>query len=176
MILALLLLSAGCSQPALEDPVVTVGDVALSELSLQAMTVNITVNVFNPNPIGADLKKVTFDVWYLEDTPHYLGHGEQSNLTLRKNGTTTVTLPVRISTVPAAQGVGSLLQNGELRIRLNGSAIIDLGLTTWEKPFEETRTFSAREFDNLLPATIPATGMSVSEGIQQIGGLLDAAS
>jgi LEA14-like dessication related protein len=176
LVLAVLLFTAGCTRPALRDPVVTVGDIALSELSLQAMTVNTTVNIFNPNPVGADLKKVAFDVWYLEDTPQYLGHGEQSNITVQGNGNTTVTIPVRISTVQAAQGVGSLIQNGALRIRVNGSAIIDLRLTMYEKPFEQTRTFSAREFEGLLPATIPGTGLSVSEGIQQLGGLLGSDS
>ena len=139
------------------------------------MTVNTTVNIFNPNPVGADLKKVAFDVWYLEDTPQYLGHGEQSNITVKENGNTTVIIPVRIGTLQAAQGVGSLVQRGSLLIRVNGSAIIDLRLTTYEKPFEQTRVFSASEFEGLIPATIPGTGISVSEGIDQLGGLLASA-
>jgi LEA14-like dessication related protein len=176
VVLALGILSAGCTQPALKDPVVTVGDIALSDVSLQAMTVNTTVIIFNPNPFGADLKKIAFDVWYLDDSAHYLGHGEQSNVTVKENGNTSVTIPVKIGTVQAAQGVGSLIQKGSLLIRVNGSAVIDLKLTTYEKPFEQTREFSANEFTGLLPATIPGTGINMSEGIQQLGGLLGSVS
>jgi LEA14-like dessication related protein len=172
LVFTLFILIAGCTRPALKDPVVTVGDIALSDVSLQAMTVNTTVNIFNPNPVGADLRKVAFDVWYLDDTPHYLGHGEQSGITVKESGNTSITIPVRIGTVQAAQGVGSLVQKGSILIRVNGSAVIDLKLTTYEKPFEQTREFSAGEFTGLLPATIPGTGINISEGIQQLGGLL----
>jgi LEA14-like dessication related protein len=172
LVFALFLLTAGCTQPALKDPVVTVGEISLSDVSLKAMTVNTTVNIFNPNPVGADLKKVAFDVWYIDDTSHYLGHGEQAGVTVKENGNTSITIPVRIGTVQAAQGVGSLVRKGSILVRVNGSAVIDLKLTTYEKPFEQTREFSAGEFEGLIPATIPGTNINVSEGIQQIGGLL----
>ena len=176
VVFAILILIAGCTQPALKDPVVTIGNISLSDVSLQAMTVNTTVNIFNPNPVGADLKKVAFDVWYVDDTPHYLGHGEESGITVKENGNTSVTIPVRIGTVQAAQGVGSLIRKGSILVRVNGSAVIDLKLTTWEKPFEQTQVFQASEFEGLIPATIPGTDINVSEGIQQLGGLLDAMS
>jgi LEA14-like dessication related protein len=176
LVFAIFILTAACTQPALKDPVVTVGEIALSDVSLQAMTVNTTVNIFNPNPVGADLKKVAFDVWYLDDTSHYLGHGEQSGITVKENGNTSVTIPVRIGTVQAAQGVGSLVQKGSILIRVNGSAVIDLRLTTYEKPFEQTRQFSANEFTGLLPATIPGTNINVPEGMQQLGRLLGSVS
>jgi len=177
IVIAFLLLASGCSQPpALKDPVVTVGDITLSEVSLQAMTVNTTVNIFNPNPVGADLKKVAFDVWYDDGAPHYLGHGEQTGISVKENGNTSVTIPVKIGTVQAAEGVASLVQKGSILIRVNGTATIDLKLTTWEKPFEQTREFSASEFSGLVPATIPGTNMSVSEGIQKLGGLIGSST
>jgi len=177
VIFVIVLLTAGCTQPALKDPVVTVGNITLSDVSLQAMTVNTTVNIFNPNPVGADLKKVAFDVWYVDDSPRYLGHGEQSGLTVKENGNTSITIPVKIGTVQAAQGIGSLIQRGTILIRVNGSAAIDLKLTTYDKPFEQTREFSVSEFEGLIPVkTIPGTDISVSEGIQKLGGLLGSVS
>ena len=176
LMITLFLLTAGCTQPALKDPVVTVGEITLSDVSLQAMTVNTTVNIFNPNPVGADLKKIGFDVWYLDDTPHYLGHGEQTNITVKENGNTSITIPVKIGTIQAAQGIESLIRKGSLQVRVNGSAVIDLRLTTYEKPFEQTRVFQRSEFGSLLPVTIPGTDINVSEGIEQLGGLLGSIS
>ena len=57
LVFVLILLTAGCTQPALMDPVVTVGEISLSDVSLQAMTVNTTITIFNPNHVGADLEE-----------------------------------------------------------------------------------------------------------------------
>jgi hypothetical protein len=38
------------------------------------MKVNTTVTIFNPNPPGAKLPKVVFDVVYFNDTQNYPGH------------------------------------------------------------------------------------------------------
>jgi len=175
-VFVIVLLTAGCTGPVLKEPVVTIGNISLSDVSLQKMTVNTTVNILNPNPVGAEIRKVSFDVWYLDDTLHYLGHGEQSGFAVKENGNTSVTVPVRIGTVQAAQGIGSLVRNGSLQIRVNGSAVIDLGVTTYEKPFEQDRTFQADEVSGLLPATIPGTEINVTAGIQQIGGWLNPGS
>lgn len=177
IVFAIAILTPGCTQPALQDPAVTIGEIALSDVSLQAMTVNTTIIIFNPNTVGADLERVAFDVWYIDDMPQYLGHGEQSDIQVKENGNTSITIPVKIGTAEAAQAVGSLVRKGTLRIRINGSATIDLRLTTFEKPFEQTRDFSVSDFDYLLPKkTIYGTDISVAEGIQQLGSLLEPAS
>ncbi len=69
MIFALVIIIAGCTDPPVKDPVVSVSDIELSDVSLQTMTVNTTVVIFNPNPLGAKLNKVTFDVSSPDDTP-----------------------------------------------------------------------------------------------------------
>jgi LEA14-like dessication related protein len=173
IILTLVLFSSGCTEPPIKEPTVTVGDIALSDVSLQAMTVNTTVNIYNPNPVGAKLNKLAFDVYYLTDTRNYLGHGEKSNIEVKENGNTTVTIPVTIGNVQAVNAVGSLIQKGSIMLNINGSAFIDVKVTSYEKRFEQSRVFQASEFESLIPmSTIPATDISVSEGIQQIGGLL----
>lgn len=175
-LLVLVLLVSGCMEPPIKEPVVTVSDIALSDVSLRTMTVNASVNVFNPNPVGADLKRVKFDVWYLDDAAHYLGHGEQSNISVKANGNTTIAMPVSIGTVEAVQGVGSLVRKGSILIKVNGTASIDLKLTSYDMPFEQTREFPVSDFTALLPASIPGTGINVTEGIQQLGDLLGAIS
>ena len=169
LVFSLFLLTAGCTQPALKEPVVTVGDISLSDVSFQAMTVNTTINVFNPNPVGADLRNVTFDVWYIDDAEQYLGHGEQSGIVVKENGNTSMTIPVRIGTVKAAQGVASLVQKGSITVMVNGSAFIDLKLITYEKKFAQTEVFQASEFSGLIPASI-----NITEKLSQAGDLLSA--
>lgn len=173
IILTLVLFSSGCTEPPIQEPTVTVGDIALSDVSLQTMTVNTTVTIYNPNPVGAKLNKLVFDVYYLDDTKNYLGHGEKTNIDVEENGNTTITIPVVIGNVQAIKAVGSLVQKGSLKLNVNGSAFIDIQVTSYEKRFEQSRVFQASEFESLIPvSTIPGTDISVSEGLQQIGGLL----
>lgn len=176
ILVTLAVLVPGCTEPPIKDPVVTVDGISLSDVSLQTMTVNTTVNIYNPNPVGAKLNRLAFDVSYLDGTRTSLGHGEKSGISVKENGNTTVTIPVVISNVQAVNAVGSLLQKGNITLHVNGSAVIDVKVTSFEKPFEQSREFQASEFSGLLPATVPGTDISVAEGIQQLGGLLGSVS
>lgn len=166
----LCLLFAGCTTEApLKPPVVTVTDVRLSDVSLRTLTVNTTVNIFNPNPVGADLRRTVFDLYYVTGgSDRYLGHGELSGLSVREKGNTTVTIPVKIGTVQAAQAVGTLVRDETLTVKVNGTAAIDLKVTSYDLPFEHQRVFYLNEFTSLLPE-ISIAGMSVntSEVISQ---------
>lgn len=172
-IIVTLVLLSGCMESPVKEPIVTVTDIALSDVSLQTMTVNTTVNIYNPNPVGAKLNKLAFDVYYLDGTKNYLGHGEKTSIEVGENGNTTITIPVVIDNVQAVNAAGSLVQRGSIMLNVNGSAFIDIRVTSYEKRFEQSRVFQAGEFGGLIPMeTIPGTDISVSEGIQQIGGLL----
>jgi LEA14-like dessication related protein len=169
------ILIAGCSGAPLKKPTVTVSDLSLSEVSLRTMTVNTTVLIDNPNPVGARLNRLAFDVWYVDDTGHYLGHGEKSGIDVKESGNTTVTIPVKIGTIPALQAMGSLVRDGSVTIRVNGSASVDLKLTSYELPFEESREFRSSQFAQLVPVTsLAGTPINVTEKIDQARGILNA--
>lgn len=177
LLFAVFILTAGCTEPPVKEPVVSVTDIALSDVSLQTMTVNTTVNIYNPNPVGATLNKVAFDVYYLDDTSHYLGHGEQTGITVKENGNTTVTIPVKIGNIQALQAVGSLVRKGSIVLRVNGSAFIDLKVYSYELPFERSRQFEATQFSSLLPElSVGGTTINITEGLGQARDILDTLS
>lgn len=168
----LLILVAGCMEPPVKEPTVSVSDIAFSDISLKTMKVNTTVIIYNPNPIGAKLNKVAFDVYYLDDTPAYLGHGEQTDISVIQNGNTTVTIPVTIENVQALNALGSLVRKGSITLNVNGSAFIDVKVTSFEKRFEQNKTFMARDLG--IPVITP-TG-TTGDALQQLAGLLGAVS
>lgn len=177
LIFAVFILIAGCTEPPVKEPTVSVSDMALSDVTLQTMTVNTTVIIFNPNPIGATLNRVAFDIYYLDDTEHYLGHGEQTNIVVKESGNTTVTIPVKIGNIQALQAVGSLIRKGSVTLKVNGSAFIDLKVYSYELPFERSKEFRASEFTNLLPeVSVAGTSINLTEGLEQARGLLDVLS
>ena len=177
IVFAIFILIAGCMEQPLKEPTVAVSDIALSDVSLQTMTVNTTVIISNPNPIGAKLNRVSFDVYYFDDTEHYLGHGEQPGFDVGALGNTSVTIPVKIGNIPALQAVGSLVRKGSITLKVNGSAFIDVKVTSFEKRFEQTREFQASDFKNLLSATsLAGTSLNVTEKVAQARGILGALS
>jgi LEA14-like dessication related protein len=163
LLFALFILTAGCnSEPPVKQPVVTVTDIALSDVSLRALTVNTTVNIFNPNPVGAELRRTAFDLYYGSgEAGHYLGHGELAGLLVKENGNTTVTIPVKIGTPEAVNAMGTLVRDGAITVKVNGTATIDLKLMTYDLPFEQKRVFRAEEFTSLVPE-ISVAGISVN--------------
>jgi len=170
VLFAIFILVAGCTEAPVKKPTVTVSDIVLSDVSLQTMTVNTTVTIFNPNPVGARLNKVIFDVYYIDDDAHYLGYGEQTGIDVKESGNTTVTIPVKIGNIPALQAIGSLVEKGSITLKVNGSASIDLKVTSYELPFEESREFRVSEFEGL----IPVSSINITEKLEQARGIWDA--
>ena len=133
--------------------------------------VNTTVVVNNPNPVGANLNKVVFDVYYLDNTPQYLGHGEKYEVDIRQDGNTSVTIPVTISNMQALKAIGTLAQKGSITLRVNGSAFVDVAVTEYEVPFTQEKEFAASEFDAYLPVSAIAS-INVTEKVGQIKDIL----
>ena len=177
LLFAFFIISAGCTESPVKEPTITVDDIALSDVSLQTLTVNTTVTIYNPNPVGAVLSKVAFDVYSVDDTEHYLGHGEQTGIVVKESGNTTFTISVKIGSVPALQATGSLLRRGSLVLKVNGSAFLDIRVMSYELPFERSRVFYSSEFTNLLPAmSLAGPSINITEGLAQARGILDGLS
>jgi LEA14-like dessication related protein len=174
LLIAVFIFSAGCTQPPVQDPTVSVSDIELSEVTLQTMTMNATVVIFNPNPVGAKLNKVALDVYSMDDVQDYLGHGEQTGIDVISSGNTTVTIPVTLGNIQAIKAVTTLVGKGSITLKVNGSAFIDIRVTSFEKQFEQSRQFRARDFKSLVPVSaIPGTSMNITDKLRQLGGLLD---
>lgn len=168
----LFLLTCGCSsEPPVKQPVVTVSDLSLADVSLQSMTINTTVNVYNPNAFGARLNRVAFDVYYRDGTPQYLGHGEQRGIDIAGNGNTSVTVPVTVSNVQAIKAIGTLSQKGSITLGINGSAFVDVKVTEYELPFTQEKEFAASEFEAYLPVSA-LTSINVSEKVGKVKDFL----
>ncbi len=166
LIFFIFLFTCGCSsEPPLKEPTVSVTDITLADVSLRSMTVNTTILIDNPNPVGANLNKLVFNVYYLDSTPQYLGHGERYEVDIRENGNTSITIPVTVSNVQVLKAIGSLARKGSITVKVNGSAFIDVAVAEYEMPFEKSREFAASEFDAYFP--VPAiASINVTEGIQ----------
>ena len=113
-------------------------------------------------------------ICYIDDIQNYLGHGEQSNIDVMSSGNTSVTIPVTVGNIQAIKAAVTLVRKGSLTLNVNGSAFIDVTVTSFEKRFEQSRQFQASDFESLIPdTTVPGTSFNLTDKLQQLGGLLD---
>jgi LEA14-like dessication related protein len=130
---------SGCSAP-LWEPNVTVRDITLDSVSLRSLELGTELQFENPNPVGITLTNVTFDVYYETGTGReYLGHGGRENLTLPKNEKVIYRIPVEIDNFQALKALAVLVREGSLPIVVNGTAAVDLKVTTVKVPFEKRK-------------------------------------
>ncbi len=127
---------SGCS--FIKKPEVSVVSVTPSGVSLSSVTLNVKIRVNNPNPFGAHLTKLEFDVYYLNNGKFvYLGHGERKDISIKANGVTEFTVPVKIEDVRAIGTLIQLAKSGKVTIKVKGTAYIDLKITSFGIPFEQ---------------------------------------
>lgn len=139
VLVAVLLCSAGCAAPPLQEPTVTVDGVTVENVTLQSVDLSLQVTVENPNPVGATLTRVAFDVYFLDDGRWvFLAHGERGGFSIRPRGTTTVSVPVTVDNLRLVQALLRGLQDGTVTLRVSGSGVLDYGIATFEVPFDRT--------------------------------------
>ncbi len=146
-LLAVLLVlgASGCSRlarSAFQNPVVELKDVQLKGVGLQGGSLDVILDVFNPNDYRIDASRVTYTVF--ADSLQ-VATGEVTKLvTLDNKNTTRVTLPVNFTFREVNQAANLLLQRGSIDYTVKG----DFTLAT---PFGSlTRPYSSRgRYDSL---------------------------
>ncbi len=127
---------SGCTQQ-IQKPTVSVSNINVRGITLQTLNLDVNIIIDNPNAVGANLTKIAFDMYYLQDSQaKYLGHGEQYNVEVRPQGQTTVTVPVVVENQQVIRALMQAVRNGAITIKTSGSASLDLKVTTFEIPFE----------------------------------------
>jgi len=155
VILSILL--SGCAQkPEIKKPEIVVDDISVERVTTQSLDLNVRVIVNNPNPVGANLKKIVFDMYYLENgRSKYLGYGEKYGVEIRKQGETTITIPVTVDSSQAIKAVIRIAKEGAVTIKVSGSAYLDLKVTTFEIPFEKSKEIASEVFRAISPTETP---------------------
>jgi len=139
VIVAVLLCSAGCAALPLQEPTVTVENVTIENVTLQSVDLLLQVTIENPNPIGATLNRVAFNVSFLDDGQWvFLAHGERGGFSVRPRGTTTVSIPVTVDNLRLVQALLQGLSDGAITLRVSGTGVFDYGIATFEVPFDRT--------------------------------------
>jgi len=143
VLIAAAALIAGCSS-LVKEPQIDVKDVAVTSTSLQEITLNVTLNVDNPNPVGVAIKSVVFDLYYQQGGDWVaVGHGEGGGYDI-KPGMNEISVPVTVkSSELLSAGIGAL-SKGEITVQIRGTAVPDLFGLNPKIPFTQTKTIPVK--------------------------------
>ncbi len=139
LLIAVLLCSAGCVVPELREPTITLSGVGIENITPGSTDLLLHFIIDNPNPIGATLTRVSFDVYFIDGGEWvFLAHGERGGFAVRANGETAVSIPVTVDNLGLVQGLLRGLADGAVTLRVTGSGVLDYGIATFEVPFDRT--------------------------------------
>ena len=135
-----IVLSCGCvGEP--KKPTITVDSIEFKNINNQETNLNVRVIVDNPNPIGAQVNKISFKIFYINENGKlkYLGEGEKNNIDIT-SGKNVVDIPVSLSNKELIKALGENVGKGNLKLEIDGYATVDLKVSNINIPFKREKT------------------------------------
>ncbi|HET7550736.1 MAG TPA: LEA type 2 family protein [Gemmatimonadaceae bacterium] len=132
---------ATLGRAAFKEPVVTLKNVRVNGLGFNGGSVDIMLNVYNPNRFDLDATRLTYKL-FVDTIP--LGTGAtDSTFTVSDGDTTQVSLPLSFTWADASQAARSLMNTGTVNYRVVGDLTVGSSMGTFTLPYDRTGRFSA---------------------------------
>jgi LEA14-like dessication related protein len=136
-------LTAGCAtlvRQAFEQPVVTFKDVRVSGLGLQGGSLDVLLNVYNPNRFALDATRLTYRLM-VDSTQLGTGALDQ-RFVVQRGDSATVRLPVQFSFAGLGAAGRQLLRSGAVNYRVLGDVTVHTPVGNFTRPFDRTGQFT----------------------------------
>lgn len=110
---------SGCEtvEMLVQKPQVSVNSVQISAISFQDITLDMELNIYNPNPIAIDLESFDYDL--LIEEASLLKGDAQDGLSLEANGSSLITIPLTVDYKDLYQLVSSMKEQDESAYRID---------------------------------------------------------
>ncbi|MCS7207560.1 MAG: CvpA family protein [Dehalococcoidia bacterium] len=121
-----------------ERPTAQVSRVRVSDLSPSQVRITATLRLNNPNPFGANIRQVRYQVWHQQGGARVLlGEGEKKALRLKANGPTEVALEVVVRDAGKAGAVfAEASQRRAVALAVEGEAALRFPAEDMSLPFQ----------------------------------------
>jgi LEA14-like dessication related protein len=122
------------------EPVVTLKEARVTGLGISGGSVEVVLDVYNPNSFRLDGSRLTYNV--LIDSVR-LGQGEyNSRFQVERGDTSSITLPLSFTYAGIGRAGQQLLQTGSVEYRVQGEVTVGTPLGNFTRPYDEKRRFS----------------------------------
>ncbi|HEX6536891.1 MAG TPA: LEA type 2 family protein [Gemmatimonadaceae bacterium] len=124
-----------------KDPVVTLKDVKVSGVGLTGGSVDIVMNVYNPNHFRLDATRMTYKL-YVDTIPFGTG-ATDSRFTVQSGDSTEVRLPLSFSWSGIGRAGRELMNTGTVPYRVTGDITVGSSVGTFTLKYDRTGRYSA---------------------------------
>jgi LEA14-like dessication related protein len=135
--------AAGCAtlaRQAFQEPVVSVRDVRLNGIGLTGGSVDVALNVYNPNNYRLDATRITYKLLF--DTVTFATGALTEHQTVQARDTLLVTIPVNFSYRGVGEAGRQILNTGTVNYRLLGDVTVGSPIGNFTVPYSTTGRFS----------------------------------
>jgi LEA14-like dessication related protein len=140
LVLATASACAAASLRDFEEPVVTLQNLTLNGLGITGGSVDISLNVYNPNRFRLDGTRLRYTLWV--DSVQF-GSGETSERFVVQDGdSATVTIPLDFTYAGVGSAWRSLQNTGTVNYRVAGDIDVGTTLGTFTVPYDRAGRFS----------------------------------
>lgn len=136
--------AAGCAsmgKSVFKEPVVTLRNVQLNGLGLTGGSLDVILNVYNPNKFNLDATRMTYKLM-VDSIPFGTGLVE-SKFTVAGRDSSTVRIPMDFSYTGIGEAGRQLLNTGSVNYRVTGDVIVGTPLGNFTVPYDRNGRFSA---------------------------------
>lgn len=135
--------AAGCAtlaRQAFQEPAVSVRDVRLHGIGLTGGSVDVALNVYNPNNYRLDATRITYRLLF--DTVTFATGALTEHQTVQPRDTLRVTIPVNFTYRGVGEAGRQILNTGSVNYRLLGDVTVGSPLGNFTVPYSTTGRFS----------------------------------
>jgi len=135
--------SAACKtvgRQMLKEPVVTLRDVKLVGVGVTGGTLDILLNVYNPNDFRLDGSRITYRVF--ADSVAVGGGSLDQQFTVQNGDSTQIRLPLSFTYAGLGAAARQLQNQGAVNYRVTGEIEVATPIGTFTRPYDQTGRYS----------------------------------
>lgn len=143
MVLAAALFASACAtigRAVFTQPTVTLRNVQLRGLGVTGGSLDVVLNVYNPNGFALDATELEYNV-QVDSMPFANGMLDQ-RFTVQSGDSTTVTIPVNFSYAGIGQAARQAINTGVVNYRVFGEIRVGTPIGTFAVPYDRTDRFT----------------------------------
>jgi LEA14-like dessication related protein len=122
------------------QPQVTLKDVKLTGVGLTGGSLDVMLNVYNPNNFRLDASRLTYKV--VMDTVSLANGSLDQSMTVQSKDSTAVRIPVNFTYAGLGEAGRQILNTGSVNYRVLGDLVVATPLGNFTVPYDRTGRFS----------------------------------
>ena len=122
------------------EPLVTLKDVKLTGVGLTGGSLDVVLNVYNPNNFRLDASRMTYRV--MMDTVGLANGAIDQMTTVQSKDSTAVRIPVNFTYSGLGEAGRQILNTGSVNYRVLGDLVVATPLGNFTVPYDRTGRFS----------------------------------